>query len=283
MWAFRTYIVTLLAAVMFVITAGPSRADQPVDLELVLAVDVSWSMDLDEQQLQREGYIAALRDPEIWKAISSGGTGRIAIMYMEWAGQLVQQIVMPWTLIDSPEALENFAARLEKMPISRERMTSLSGAIDFAVQQFGTQGFKGVRRVIDVSGDGPNNSGGPVEISRDRAVNAGVIINGLPIILKPNQRSGFFDINNLDKYYTDCVIGGFGSFVIPVRSRGEFAPAIRRKLILEIAALDPSELDEEGPPRFIRTQMSTPPAPERSDCMLGERLWRMYIDGRFRE
>ena len=119
---------------------------------------------------------------------------------------------------------------------------------------------------------------GPPEAARDRAVNNGIVINGLPIILKPNQRSGFFDINNLDKYYTDCVIGGFGSFVIPVRGRSEFAPAIRRKLILEIAGLAPPEIDA---PRFIRTQMSVPE--ERSDCMIGESLWRMYIDGRFRE
>jgi hypothetical protein len=278
MWAFRICIVALLAAVLAVGKAGPSRADEPVDLELVLAVDVSWSMDLDEQQLQREGYIGALRDPEVWKAISSGGTGRIALMYIEWAGQLIQQIVIPWTLIDSPEALEGFASRLEKVPISRERMTSLSGAIDFSARQFGTQGFKGKRRVIDVSGDGPNNSGGPVEVARDKAVNEGIVINGLPIIIKPNQRSGFFDINNLDKYYTDCVIGGFGSFVIPVRGRSEFGPAIRRKLILEIAGLVPSKT---GPPRFIRAQMSVPE--ERSDCMIGEKLWRMYIDGRFRE
>jgi hypothetical protein len=272
-------MVALLAAVMAIGMAPSSRADEDVDLELVLAVDVSWSMDLDEQQLQREGYVSALRDPEVWKAISSGGTGRISLMYIEWAGQLIQQIVMPWTLIDSPDALEAFAARLEKMPISRERMTSLSGAIDFAARQFGTQGFKGKRRVIDVSGDGPNNSGGPVEVSRDRAVAEGIVINGLPIILKPNQRSGFFDINNLDKYYTDCVIGGFGSFVIPVRAKSEFGPAIRRKLILEIADLSP--IPAEGEPRFIRTQMSVPE--ERSDCMIGERLWRMYIDGRFRE
>jgi hypothetical protein len=272
-------MVALLAAVMAIGMAPTSRADEAVDLELVLAVDVSWSMDLDEQQLQREGYVSALRDPEVWKAISSGGMGRISLMYVEWAGQLIQQIVMPWTLIDSPDALEAFAARLERMPISRERMTSLSGAIDFAARQFGTQGFKGKRRVIDVSGDGPNNSGGPAEVSRDRAVAEGIVINGLPIILKPNQRSGFFDINNLDKYYTDCVIGGFGSFVIPVRAKSEFGPAIRRKLILEIANLSP--MPEEGEPRFIRTQMSVPE--ERSDCMIGERLWRMYIDGRFRE
>jgi len=271
-------MVALLAAVVTFVAAAPSRAQEVVDLELVLAVDVSWSMDLDEQQLQREGYVSALRDPEVWKAISSGGAGRIALMYVEWAGQLFQQIIMPWTLIDSPEAIEAFASRLERTPISRERMTSLSGAIDFSARQFGTQGFKGKRRVIDVSGDGPNNSGGPVEVARDRAVKDGIVINGLPIILKPNQRSGFFDINNLDKYYADCVIGGFGSFVIPVRARSEFAPAIRRKLILEIADLSP---EEEGGPRLIRTQMSVPD--ERSDCMIGEKLWRMYIDGRFRE
>jgi hypothetical protein len=117
-----------------------------------------------------------------------------------------------------------------------------------------------------------------VEGARDRAVKNGIIINGLPIILKPNQRSGFFDINNLDKYYTDCVVGGFGSFVIPVRARSEFAPAIRRKLILEIAGLWPRH---HGAPRIIRTQMSMPE--ERSDCMIGEKLWRIYIDGRFRE
>ncbi|MFN3746198.1 MAG: DUF1194 domain-containing protein [Hyphomicrobiaceae bacterium] len=278
MWAYRTCIVALLAAVMAFGTAAPSRAEQAVDLELVLAVDISWSMDLDEQQLQREGYVSALRDPEVWQAIRGGGTGRIALMYVEWAGQLIQQIVVPWTLIDSPAALEAFATRLEKSPISRERMTSLSGAIDFSASQFGTGGFKGKRRIIDVSGDGPNNSGGPVEAARDRAVSAGIVINGLPIMLKPAQRSGFFDINNLDKYYADCVIGGFGSFVIPVRARSEFAPAIRRKLILEIADLAPARHET---PRFIRAQMSVPE--ERSDCMIGEKLWRLYIDGRFRE
>lgn len=278
MWAYRICRLALLAAMVALGMAAPSRAEEAVDLELVLAVDVSWSMDLDEQQLQREGYVSALRDPEVWKAISSGGTGRVTLMYMEWAGQLVQQIVIPWMLIDSPQSLEAFASRLERTPISRERMTSLSGAIDFAASQFGNRGYVGKRRVIDVSGDGPNNSGGPVEVARDRAVRNGVVINGLPIILKPNQRSGFFDINNLDKYYTDCVIGGFGSFVIPVRSRSEFAPAIRRKLILEIAGLGPTHRSE---PRFIRTQMSMPE--ERSDCLIGEKLWRMYIDGRFRE
>lgn len=278
MWALRACMIALFATVMAVSTPLSSRAQQTVDLELLLAVDVSWSMDLDEQQLQREGYVGALRDPEVWRAISSGGNSRIAIMYVEWAGQNVQEIVIPWTLIDSPAALEAFAARLEKAPISRNRMTSISSAISFSTRQFGTGGFRGVRRVIDVSGDGPNNSGGPVELARDEAVKQGIVINGLPIILKPDHRSGFFDIRDLDKYYKDCVIGGFGAFVIPVRSKDEFAPAIRRKLILEIAGLTP---DAIGEPRIIRTQASQPE--ELSDCMIGEKLWRLYIDGRFRE
>jgi hypothetical protein len=271
-------MIALLATVMTVVAAPSLRAQQTVDLELLLAVDVSWSMDLDEQQLQREGYVGALRDPEVWRAISSGGNSRIALMYVEWAGQNIQEIVIPWTLIDSPAALESFAARLEKTPISRNRMTSISGAISFSARQFGTGGFRGVRRVIDISGDGPNNSGGPAEAARDEAVRQGIVINGLPIILKPDHRSGFFDIRDLDKYYKDCVIGGFGSFVIPVRSKAEFAPAIRRKLILEIAGLTPGSVGEA---RIIRTQASAPQ--EQSDCMVGERLWRLYIDGRFRE
>lgn len=278
MWAFRTFLIALLATVMTVVAVPLLRAQQPVDLELLLAVDVSWSMDLDEQQLQREGYVGALRDPEVWRAISGGGNSRITLMYVEWAGHGVQQIVIPWTLIDSPGALEAFADRLEKAPISRNRMTSISGAISFSAQQFGTGGFRGTRRVIDISGDGPNNSGGPVETARDEAVKQGIVINGLPIILKPDHRSGFFDIRDLDKYYKDCVIGGFGSFVIPVRAKNEFAPAIRRKLILEIAGLVPGSTGEA---RLIRTQVAAPE--EKSDCLVGEKLWRLYIDGRFRE
>jgi hypothetical protein len=271
-------MIALLATVMTVVVAPSLRAQQAVDLELVLAVDVSWSMDLDEQQLQRDGYVGALRDPEVWRAISGGGHSRIALMYVEWAGQHVQEIVIPWTLIDSQAAVHSFADRLEGAPISRNRMTSLSGALSFAARQFGTGGYRGVRRVIDVSGDGPNNSGGPVEAARDEAVNQGIVINGLPIVLKPDHRSGFFDIRDLDKYYKDCVIGGFGAFVIPVRSKAEFGPAIRRKLILEIAGLTPGL---GGEARAIPTQMSVPEA--RSDCMIGEKLWRLYIDGRFRE
>src|SRR5262245_31282417 len=174
---------------------GGALAQVLVDLELVLAVDVSLSMDLDEQRLQRDGYVAAFRDAEVQKAIQAGILGRIAVTYVEWAGPFSQQVVLPWTLIDSSSAAEKFAERLESQPISRMRMTSVSGGLTFAAGQFGN-GFTGTRRVIDISGDGPNNSGVPVTPVRDELVSRGIVINGLPIVLKPGSISGFFDISD---------------------------------------------------------------------------------------
>jgi Protein of unknown function (DUF1194) len=240
-------------------------AQTPVDLELVLAVDVSLSMDLDEQRLQREGYVLALRDPEVQKAIASGPHGRIAVTYMEWAGPQTQSVVIPWTVIDSPAAAQAIADRLEATPISRARMTSISSALKFSKELLDGSGARGIRRVIDVSGDGPNNSGLPVTGIREELIAAGVVINGLPIVLK--KASGMFDIDNLDRYYADCVIGGTGAFMIPVRDLGEFRIATRRKLLLEISGLEP-------PATLIRAQ-----ATESIDCSIGERQWRRYMDG----
>ena len=250
--------------------AALAQTETTVDLELVLAVDVSLSMDMDEQRLQRDGYVAAFRDGEIWNAIAAGANGRIAVTYIEWAGQVTQQSVLPWTLIDSPAAAQAFADQLEAAPISRARMTSISGALIYSGRQLETNPFKGTRRVVDVSGDGPNNSGPPAQDARDELISKGIVINGLPILLKRDQPSGFFDINNLDTYYTNCVIGGTGAFMIPVRDRAEFRSATRRKLILEISDLIP-----EQPAWVIRTQASTEPI----DCMVGERMWRLYMDG----
>lgn len=267
-----------VAVTLATLCATPARAQQPVDLELVLAVDVSLSMDFEEQRVQREGYVAALRDPLVWRAIEGGGSGRIAITYFEWAGALIQQTVLPWTLIDSKVALDAFADRLAKAPISRGRMTSISAALTYASQQLEESAFKGRRRVIDVSGDGPNNAGAFVADTRDELVKRGIIINGLPIMVKDGQPSGFFDIRNLDAYYRDCVIGGSGAFVIAVRSKEEFAPAIRRKLILEISGVSPPP--EPEMPRIV--PISDPP-PGGVDCLIGERLWQRYMDGRSRE
>ena len=249
---------------------GPAFAQTVVDLELIIAVDVSLSMDLEEQRLQRDGYVMALRDPEVHKAIASGPNGRIAVTYMEWAGPPNQQVVMPWTVIDSAQAARAFADRLEAAPISRARMTSISAALQYSGRLFETSGAKGIRRVIDVSGDGPNNAGMPVVPVRDELVAKGIVINGLPIMLKLSQ--GFFDLAELDLYYTDCVIGGTGSFMIPIKERSEFRTATRRKLLLEIAGYEP-------PARLIRAQAGPPAV--GFDCLVGEKQWRNYMDGRF--
>ena len=246
---------------------GAAAAQTAVDLELVIAVDVSLSMDLDEQRLQREGYVAAFRDREVQKAIASGGHGRIAVVYMEWAGPQWQSVIIPWTIIDGPEAARAFADRLEAHPISRERWTSISGALQFAGSLLRKSNARGDRRVIDVSGDGPNNAGPPVEIARAALLAEGIVINGLPIMLKIGT-PGFFDLADLDRYYAACVIGGPGSFMVPVKTLAELKEAIRRKLLLEISGL-------AGPTPIVPTQTTPPPT---YDCMIGERQWQWYLD-----
>lgn len=261
-------IALLLALLAPLLLAPGAAAQTPVDVELVIAVDVSLSMDLDEQRVQREGYVAAFRDPEIHKAIAAGPHGRIAVTYMEWAGPISQNVVVPWTVIDSAQAARALADRLEALPISRARLTSIGAALQFAKDLFASSGAKSIRRVVDVSGDGPNNSGPPVAPARDKLVADGIVINGLPIMLKATAPS-FFDLTDLDRYYAECVIGGPGSFMVPVRDIAEFKAAIRRKLLLEISGIT---LDG----RIIPTQGSG--QPDIYDCSVGERQWRWYLD-----
>ncbi len=251
---------------------GAARAETVVDLELVLAVDVSLSMDLEEQRLQRDGYVAAFRDPEVWAAIRSGPTGRIAVTYVEWAGVITQNTIVPWRLIDGPEAARALADDLAAQAITRARFTSISGALQYALGEFGRSRFRGARRVIDVSGDGPNNSGPPVESVRDMTVAQGIVINGLPIQIRYGGPNSLFDLPDLDAYYAACVIGGPGSFSIPIRERSQFASTIRQKLILEIAGLAPKK-----PARLIRADERTKPEPY--DCLIGEKMWRRYMQG----
>jgi hypothetical protein len=244
-------------------------AQTRVDLELVIAVDVSLSMDLDEQQLQRDGYVAAFRDPELHRAITSGGYGRIAVVYMEWAGPSWQTVTIPWTVIDSPAAARAFADRLAAQPISRQRLTSIGAALQFARGLFAGSGAAGLRRVVDISGDGPNNSGPPAAEARDALVSQGVVVNGLPIVLKAASPS-FFDLADLDRYYAACVIGGAGAFMVPVKDIAELKEAIRRKLLLEISGL-------ASPARLVKTQNADAEG-ETYDCLIGERQWRWYLD-----
>jgi hypothetical protein len=251
--------------------AGVAGAETAVDLELVLAVDVSLSMDVEEQRLQREGYVAAFRDPQVMKAIWSGVQGRISVAYVEWAGPFTQETLLPWTLIDAPAAAEDFAAKLAAAPISRHRLTSISSALAYSARQFESNPHRGSRRAIDISGDGPNNAGPPVTGVRAEVLKSGIIINGLPIIVRPSQ-SSLFDISYLDRYYADCVIGGPGSFMIPIRDKSDFASAIRQKLLLEIAGSEP-------PARLMRAQLKT--EADKVNCLIGEQLWQRYMEDRF--
>jgi hypothetical protein len=233
-----------------------------VDVELVLAVDVSYSMDPDEQALQREGYITGITSREFMQALREGANGKVAVTYFEWAGAYDQKIIVPWRLIEGPESADAFANEIARAPYRRASRTSIAGALNFAVPLFDGSGFRGLRRVIDVSGDGANNSGPPVTIARDEALATGVTINGLPIMLKrPNAFT--MDIENLDVYYEDCVIGGPGAFVIPIREREQFKEATRTKLVLEIAGLLPDR-------RVLPAQARKP----RISCTVGEQMWR---------
>ena len=275
----RVLTVAITVLLALAPSARPATAQQAVDLELVLAVDISLSMDFDELRVQRDGYVAALRDPDLHRLMLDGPHRRIAVAYFEWAGRSVQKEILPWTLVDSPEAALAVAHILEKAPISRERMTSISGALDYAADLFASSPFKGTRRVVDISGDGPNNNGRMVTLARDELIAKGIVINGLPIMMK--QGGTVFDIKNLDIYYEDCVTGGPDSFVINIRSLEEMQPAIRRKLAMEVAGLMPPR-----EPRVMRTGFSlaqdkAEKTQSRIDCTIGEQLWRRYMDGRW--
>jgi hypothetical protein len=240
--------------------------EQDVDLELVLAVDVSRSMDLTEQKLQKDGYIAALQHPEVLAAIAAGMLGKIAVTYVEWAGAGSQQVVASWTLIEDGQSAASFAGQISAAETSYIRRTSISGALAFASGLFDRNGFNGMRQVIDVSGDGPNNSGSPVLPVRQAVLDRGITINGLPIMIHEDRFSGY-SIRELDLYYEDCVIGGPGAFLVTVDSVDRIAEAIRRKLVLEIAG---------APARMLRAQFAE--QRPKMDCLIGERLWRQRMD-----
>jgi hypothetical protein len=245
----------------------PAATAIDVDVELVIAVDVSYSMDPDEQALQREGYITGLTSPEFLGALQQGAHGKIAVTYFEWAGATDQRIVVPWRLVDGPAAAKAFTDEIAAVPYRRAYRTSISGALHFALPLFKDSGFRGLRRVIDVSGDGVNNQGDLVTIVRDAVLERGVTINGLPILLK-RPSIATMDIEDLDIYYEDCVIGGPGAFVIPIRERDQFREATRTKLVQEIA-------NRDAAPRVIPAAAGKP----RISCSIGERMWQQRWGG----
>jgi hypothetical protein len=249
--------IAALAGLAIATLARPAAAeDVPVDLELVLAVDVSGSMDEGERALQRGGYVAAFLHPEVIAAIDGGVQGRIAVTYVEWAGPRSQTVVIPWRAVDGAASAEAFAAALKAAPTAHIHGTSISGALAFASTLFDGNGFAAARQAIDVSGDGPNNMGPPVVPVRDAVVARGITINGLPLTL----RDGGLAAGLLELYYEDCVIGGPGAFFLSVRAPEQLADAVRRKLVLEIAG---------RPPTLIPAQLAQQAPP--IDCTIGER------------
>lgn len=250
---FAPLLVLVLAA-----SSAPARAaggfaaaaPQDVDVALVLAADVSLSMDSAELSLQRNGYADALQSPEVAMAIAYGHHKRIAITYFEWGSADKQVVVAPWTIVDGPDAAARLAETIRKAPPNSLERTAIGSALIFAGALFEQTALKADRRVIDMSGDGPNNMGLSLTDARERLVARGITINGLPILPKPGDWPA--SLPPLDAYYETCVIGGLGAFTLPAESIETFAMALRTKLILEIAGLPQIE------PRIMRAAMPKP-------------------------
>jgi len=260
-----------LALVACAALAAPRLSDIPsnkaansvdVDVELVMAVDISYSMDTDELALQREGYAQAIASQDFLNALKQGTHGKIAVTLVEWAGVADQRVVVPWRLIDGASTAHAVSEEMARAPVRRAFRTSISGALMFASGLFDNNGYRGIRRVIDVSGDGTNNQGPIVTQVRDDVIAKRIVINGLPIMLKEPQPNSI-DIKDLDIYYEDCVIGGPGAFVVPIREREKFKDAIRTKLVLDIARYD-------GAPRVVPAAADAP----RISCTIGEQMWQ---------
>ena len=241
----RRWLVLALAVTAGAVTAfGPARpaAALSVDLELVLAVDVSGSIDAFEFDLQRRGYSDAFRDARVLQAIQNGPQRRIAVTMVEWSGSEFQTRIVGWKLVSDAESAHAFAEAILEPPRSPGRWTSISGGIDFSVPLFADNGFEGARKVIDVSGDGVNNSGRPAADARDDAVKQDITINGLAIINdRPNPFGGYYQEPRppLDQYFLDNVIGGPGAFLIVTHGFKDFTQAVIAKLIREIVGTEP--------------------------------------------
>ncbi|MDF1855596.1 DUF1194 domain-containing protein [Pseudooceanicola sp.] len=267
----------VFALVIALISAPPVAAQvEPydpsaieVDVELLLLVDVSRSMTPSELEIQRRGYAEALTSDSVLNVIGDGFLGHIAVAYVEWAGAGSQRVVVDWRLIRSRDDAQGFAEALTLHFTQAMRRTSISGALAMGPGYFRGNRFAGLRRVIDISGDGPNNDGAPVLPIRDQVLAEGITINGLPLMTRDGIAA--WNLDDLDIYYQTCVTGGAGSFVIPVYDWAEFAAAVRKKLVLEIAGKTPA------PPRPEARVIPTQASPGR-DCLIGEKMWQRSRD-----
>ena len=294
----------MLCSVCLPCSCSPCRPKpqdrKEVDLALAMAIDISGSIDPDEAQLQREGYVKAFRDPVIVKAILGGTNGRIAVAYYEWSDAWVQKLLIDWTLLDSEATIEAFASRLADAPISIARRTSISGAIRYAIPLFGRSPYEAERKVLDISGDGSNNDGGLVTDMRHEALKERIVINGLPIMNDRPNPFGFPTEDRPRRYYLACVTGGPRSFVEVARNFEDFPRAVRKKLLQEVADIGPrSDFDIGGlgglPDGMQLAQSGTSRRAVRSDddytkfvrpeyelgCDIGERRSREFWQRRF--
>jgi len=236
----------MIIALLFGLLPATQAAAQDmieVDLELVLAVDISYSVDEDEARRQREGYVAALAHPDVISAIEGGPLGRIAVTYVEWADSRFQRAAADWTVIGSEEDALGFAAAVAAAPLERGHYTAIGSAIADSVRRIETNQYDGHRRLIDISGDGPQNQGMDLNEARAMADDARIIINGLPVITdQPGRWVRPVEVN-LDDYFEENVVTGPGAFVLAARTADEFRTAILRKMTLEIAGAAPSPIE----------------------------------------
>ena len=239
------------AALLLASFSIPAFAE-PVDLELVIATDVSRSVNAEEAMLQRDGVAQAFRSAEVIEAIERGALGKIAVIYVDWSTEFITKIVVDWQTISDRASATQFAENLIQAPPTWGQRTSISSALLFATSLIETNSFEGTRKVIDVSGDGPNNYGRSLAPVREETIAKGIVINGLPIIVAGAEFAGRGYFPDVDKYYQSCVIGGSGSFIVVAKGFDDFAAAIRRKLVLELSGLTPDE-QIDGPSLLIRT------------------------------
>lgn len=263
-------LAAMVACCLVLMGAQVQPQAEQVDLSLVLAVDISGSVDDEEAHLQRNGYVQALTDPRVISTIEQGVIGKIAVTYFEWAGSHYQNTLVDWHVIEDAHSAGIFAKQIAASPRIVEMYTSISGAIDYGIYRLSQNPHQSPRHAIDISGDGANNSGEMLPAARDRAAARNITINGLPIVNDRPSRFGRRQIANLDLYYRECVIGGPRAFLIVANGFLDFARAIRRKLILEIA-------DRQPVPQPRRSRVVLAQLPKGPGCDAGE-LRRLDID-----
>jgi len=268
----RLGLSVLAAGMLAGSSAGAALSGEHVDIALVINTDVSYSVDENEARFQREGAIAAFRNPDVIKAIQAGSLGRIAVTYLDFSSYSMNKIVAPWHIVHDAASAEAFADLLAIAPRTLGVQTSISSGLEMAEHLLETSGYVATKRVIDVSGDGPNNEGHLVDKVRDEIVAKGIVINGLPIMTPADQFDVYY-LADLDKYYAGCVIGGNGAFIQVAHGFEDLARALRRKLILEI-----SDARTPANPLVIKVAASTPRAAAaphavyEKGCDIGERM-----------